>query len=107
VYKEEANSNNQQTTTGEQDGHTTSRPVVPMLLLSTSHPPLCQLYMGQFGSSSSGVVLAGLGELLGDDQLRDVHSVTQQVRDGLLSMQQRPLGIPGGRLGGWMGGYVK
>ena len=54
--------------------------------------PLGQLYVSQFRSSPGGVVLGSLGELLGDDQLGNVNPVAQQVRDGLLIIEQCLLG---------------
>ena len=55
--------------------------------------------MGQLGP---GVVLlagAGPGELLADHQLGDVHTIAQQVRDGLLGIGQSLLG--GSGMGVW------
>jgi len=54
------------------------------------------------GQPGSGVVLlagAGPGELLADHQLGDVHTIAQQVRDGLLGIGQSLLGDSG--MGEW------
>ena len=42
----------------------------------------------------AGVVTLGFGQLLGDHQLRNVHAITQQVRDGLLSKLHCSIWIP-------------
>ena len=57
------------------------------------HTPLGQLSVGQLVATASAIVLAALGELLGDDQLGDIHSVAQQIGDGLLGMEQGALRI--------------
>ena len=63
---------------------------VPQLTLHKDHSattiPLCQLHMSQFGPLL--VVLPHSSQLLGDDQLGDVHSIAEQVRDGLLGKLQ-------------------
>ena len=51
--------------------------------------PVCQLNMSLF----SGVFLVCFGEFLCDDQLGDVDSVTQEVRDSLLGVLHCPVGV--------------
>ena len=68
-------------------------------MYDTINRPLGQLHVGQPGP---GVVLlagAGPGELLADHQLGDVHTIAQQVRDGLLGIGQSLLG--GSGMGVW------
>ena len=52
--------------------------------------PVCQLHMRLLAC----VLVPRLGQFLGNDQLGDVYSVTEEVRDGLLRIFHGALWIP-------------